>query len=40
MDPDAVVRLRLQSQMLRGPAAASPEAALRALLAVQAQEFP
>ena len=40
MEPDSVVRLRLQSQMLRGPAAASPEAALRTLLAVQAQEFP
>ncbi|MDR7160323.1 winged helix DNA-binding domain-containing protein [Arthrobacter sp. BE255] len=40
MEPDAVVRLRLQSQMLRGPAAPSPEAALRNLLAVQAQEFP
>ena len=40
MDPDSVVRLRLQSQMLRGPAAESPEAALRKLLAVQAQEFP
>lgn len=39
MEPDSVVRLRLQSQMLRGPAA-SPEAALRTLLAVQAQEFP
>lgn len=40
MEPDAVVRLRLQSQMLRGPAAASPEVALQRLLAVQAQEFP
>ena len=40
MEPDAVVRRRLQSQMLRGPAAPSPEAALRNLLAVQAQEFP
>ena len=40
MEPDTVVRLRLQSQMLRGPAAESPEAALRKLLAVQAQEFP
>jgi hypothetical protein len=39
-DPDEVVRLRLQNQMLRGPAAASPEDALRNLLAVQAQEFP
>jgi hypothetical protein len=40
MEPDAVVRLRLLSQLLRGPGAASPEAALRKLLAVQAQEFP
>ena len=40
MEPESVVRLRLQSQMLRGQAAASPEAALRNLLAVQAQEFP
>lgn len=40
MKPDSVVRLRLQSQMLRGPAAESPEVALRRLLAVQAQEFP
>ncbi|RDV09246.1 winged helix DNA-binding domain-containing protein [Arthrobacter sp. RT-1] len=40
MQPDMVVRLRLQAQMLREPAAASPEAALRKLLAVQAQEFP
>ncbi|HJV98199.1 MAG TPA: winged helix DNA-binding domain-containing protein [Arthrobacter sp.] len=39
MEPDSVVQLRLQSQMLRGPAAESPEAALRRLLAVQAQEF-
>ncbi len=39
MEGDAVVRLRLQSQMLRGPAA-SPEVALRNLLAVQSQEFP
>jgi hypothetical protein len=39
MEPDSVVRLRLQSQMLRGHAA-SPEAVLRNLLAVQAQEFP
>jgi hypothetical protein len=39
MDPDTVVRLRLHNQMLRGPAAASPEAALRNLLAVQSQEF-
>jgi hypothetical protein len=31
---------RLHSQQLREPAAASPEAALRNLLAVQAQEFP
>jgi hypothetical protein len=40
MEPDSVVRLRLQAQMLRGQAAESPEAALRKLLAVQAQEFP
>jgi hypothetical protein len=40
MDPDEVVRQRLRSQLLRGPAAASPEDALRKLLAVQAQEFP
>jgi hypothetical protein len=40
MDPEAVLRLRLRSQMLRAPGAASPEAALRNLLAVQAQEFP
>lgn len=40
MDPDEVVQMRLRSQMLRGPAAASPEDALRNLLAVQAQEFP
>lgn len=40
MEPDAVVRLRLQAQMLREPRAGSPEAALRRLLAVQAQEFP
>jgi hypothetical protein len=40
MEPDVVVRLRLQAQMLREPAAASIEAALRELLAVQAQEFP
>jgi hypothetical protein len=39
MDPDTVVRLRLHHQMLRGPAAASPETALRNLLAVQSQEF-
>jgi hypothetical protein len=39
MDPDTVVRLRLHNQMLRGPAAASPETALRNLLAVQSQEF-
>lgn len=40
MEPREVVRLRLRSQMLRGPGAASPEAALQSLLAVQAQEFP
>lgn len=39
MEPDAVVRLRLRHQLLRGPAAASPETAVRNLLAVQAQEF-
>lgn len=40
MEPDAVVRLRLQAQMLREPRAGSLETALRRLLAVQAQEFP
>jgi hypothetical protein len=40
MEPDEVVRLRLRSQMLREPGAKSPEAALRSLLAMQAQEFP
>ncbi|WP_235436680.1 winged helix DNA-binding domain-containing protein [Pseudarthrobacter siccitolerans] len=40
LEPDEVVQLRLLSQMLRGPGAASPEVALRSLLAVQAQEFP
>ncbi len=40
MGRDAAVRLRLHAQMLREPAAASAEAALRRLLAVQAQEFP
>jgi hypothetical protein len=40
MEPEAVVRRRLRSQLLRGPGAVSPEAALRTLLAVQAQEFP
>ncbi|MCU1568478.1 MAG: hypothetical protein JWQ56_3415, partial [Pseudarthrobacter sp.] len=39
MEPDEVVRLRLRSQMLREPGAKSPEAALRSLLAMQAQEF-
>jgi hypothetical protein len=40
MEPDAVVRQRLSSQLLREPGAPSPEAALQNLLAVQAQEFP
>ncbi len=40
MEADAVVRQRLSSQLLREPGAPSPEAALRNLLAVQAQEFP
>ncbi|YCK79349.1 winged helix DNA-binding domain-containing protein [Arthrobacter sp. D3-16] len=40
MEPDAVVRHRLSAQLLRKPGAPSPEAALRNLLAVQAQEFP
>jgi hypothetical protein len=40
MEPDEAVRLRLQAQRLREPGAVSPEAALRGLLAVQAQEFP
>ncbi|MGX1161742.1 winged helix DNA-binding protein [Arthrobacter sp. SLBN-100] len=39
MEAAEVVRRRLRSQLLRGPGAASPEAALRTLLAVQAQEF-
>ncbi|MDQ0676398.1 hypothetical protein QFZ36_003959 [Pseudarthrobacter siccitolerans] len=39
MEPEQVVRRRLRSQLLRDPGAASPETALRALLAVQAQEF-
>jgi hypothetical protein len=40
MEPDEVVRLRLQAQMLREPREGSPGTALRRLLAVQAQEFP
>ncbi|TDL36327.1 winged helix DNA-binding domain-containing protein [Arthrobacter nitrophenolicus] len=40
MEPDEVVRRRLQAQMLREPRAGSPGTALRRLLAVQAQEFP
>lgn len=40
MDADDVVRLRLSRQQLRQPYAASPEAALKNLLAVQSQEFP
>lgn len=40
MDADDVVRLRLSRQQLRPPHAASPEAALKNLLAVQSQEFP
>ncbi|WP_159829907.1 winged helix DNA-binding domain-containing protein [Arthrobacter sp. 9AX] len=40
MAPDEVLRLRMRAQRLRGPGAASPEDALRRLLAVQAQEFP
>src|SRR3712207_5224059 len=39
MEPAEMVRRRLHAQMLRGPGAASPAAALRRLLAVQAQEF-
>lgn len=39
MEPAELVRRRLHAQMLRGPGAASPAAALRRLLAVQAQEF-
>jgi hypothetical protein len=39
MEPAEVVRRRLHAQMLREPGAESPEAALRKLLAVQAQEF-
>ena len=40
MDADDVVRLRLCGQQLREPFAATTEAALQNLLAVQAQEFP
>jgi hypothetical protein len=40
MDPEVVVRTRLASQQLRSPAAASAEAAVKNLLAVQAQEYP
>ncbi|KRE59202.1 hypothetical protein ASG92_04980 [Arthrobacter sp. Soil736] len=40
MEPDDVVRIRLGSQQLRAPAAASADDALKNLLAVQAQEFP
>ena len=39
LSPDDVVRIRLASQQLRAPLAASPEDALKNLLAVQAQEF-
>jgi hypothetical protein len=40
VDADDVVRLRLSQQQLRRPGAVSAEAALKNLLAVQAQEFP
>lgn len=40
MEPKVVVRTRLASQQLRSPVAASVEAALKNLLAVQAQEYP
>ncbi len=39
MDAAALVSLRLRSQRLRGRRAATPQAALRDLLAVQSQEF-
>ena len=40
MEPDDVVRIRLGSQQLRAPVAATADEALKNLLAVQAQEFP
>ncbi|MBT2555984.1 winged helix DNA-binding domain-containing protein [Arthrobacter sp. ISL-5] len=40
MEPDDVVRIRLGSQQLRAPVAATADDALKNLLAVQAQEFP
>jgi hypothetical protein len=40
VDADDVVRRRLSRQQLRPPHAASPETALKNLLAVQSQEFP
>ncbi|WP_104137208.1 winged helix DNA-binding domain-containing protein [Arthrobacter sp. ZGTC131] len=40
MEPDDVVRIRLRSQQLRAPVAATVDDALKSLLAVQAQEFP
>lgn len=40
MDALTLVRRRLRSQGLAGPGAASPEAAVGALLAVQAQDLP
>ncbi|MEQ7735524.1 hypothetical protein, partial [Escherichia coli] len=39
MEPAEVVRRRLHAQLLREPGAGSAGAALRKLLAVQAQEF-
>jgi len=39
MEPDDVVRIRLASQQLRAPVAATADDALKNLLAVQAQEF-
>ena len=40
MEPDDVVRIRLASQQLRAPVAATTDDSLKNLLAVQAQEFP
>lgn len=40
MEPEDVVRIRLGSQQLRAPVAATADDALKNLLAVQAQEFP
>lgn len=40
MEPHEVLRTRLTGQQLREPRAATPEEAVKNLLAVQAQEFP